>query len=129
MPATVLAVVADVLLYARIRETALQLGVEVRRVEPAGLSAEVAAHRTAVAIVELDPERPEHLEAARALKADPARAGVRVIAFGAHTQPALLQAARDAGGDAVMPRSEFVARLPALLADSNPPRIAPAPSA
>lgn len=40
---------------------------------------------------------------------------VPVIAFGSHVAVELLAAARDAGADAVMPRSQFTAQLPALL--------------
>jgi hypothetical protein len=38
-----------------------------------------------------------------------------VIAFGSHVATARLQAAREAGCDAVLPRSRFSAELPALL--------------
>jgi DNA-binding NarL/FixJ family response regulator len=44
-------------------------------------------------------------------------AGVRVLAFGRHTEPATLRAARQAGADAAVPRSQLVDELPALLQD------------
>jgi hypothetical protein len=37
------------------------------------------------------------------------------VAFGEHVQADVLQAARDAGADQVLTRSEFVYRLPVLL--------------
>ncbi len=40
----------------------------------------------------------------------------RLVAFGSHVDTASLDAARAAGCDEVMPRSKFVADLPALLA-------------
>ena len=40
-----------------------------------------------------------------------AAAGVRVIGFGSHVDVAVLKAARAAGCDRVMPRSQFVAEL------------------
>lgn len=40
----------------------------------------------------------------------------RVIAYGSHVDVAGLQAAREAGCDVVLPRSQFVANLPADLA-------------
>jgi hypothetical protein len=43
------------------------------------------------------------------------RAGVPVLAFGRHTEPALLRAARDAGALMVVPRSQLVEELPQLL--------------
>lgn len=39
----------------------------------------------------------------------------KVVAFGAHVQTSLLEAARDAGCDEVMPRSKFSATLPEIL--------------
>jgi DNA-binding NarL/FixJ family response regulator len=42
-------------------------------------------------------------------------AGARVLAFGRHTEPATLRAARDAGAETVVPRSQLVEELPALL--------------
>jgi DNA-binding NarL/FixJ family response regulator len=41
------------------------------------------------------------------------RAGV--LAFGRHTEPQTLRAARDAGADLAVPRSQLVEELPALL--------------
>ena len=40
---------------------------------------------------------------------------IPVIAFGAHVAREMLQAARDAGADGVLPRGAFVQRLPDLL--------------
>jgi CheY-like chemotaxis protein len=39
----------------------------------------------------------------------------RVVAYGSHVDTATLRAARDAGCDVVLPRSQFVAELPAAL--------------
>ena len=39
----------------------------------------------------------------------------RVVAYGSHVDTATLRAARDAGCDIVLPRSQFVAELPAAL--------------
>jgi hypothetical protein len=41
--------------------------------------------------------------------------GVPVLAFGRHTEPALLRAARDAGARIVVPRSQLVEELPQLI--------------
>ena len=41
--------------------------------------------------------------------------GVPVIAFGSHVAVDVLKAARERGADAVMPRSQFAAKLPELL--------------
>jgi hypothetical protein len=42
--------------------------------------------------------------------------GAPVLAFGRHTEPGLLRAARAAGCKAVVPRSEIVESLPELVA-------------
>ncbi len=44
---------------------------------------------------------------------------IPVIAFGSHVATDVLQSARDAGADHVMPRSQFTAMLPTLLAPSG----------
>jgi hypothetical protein len=41
--------------------------------------------------------------------------GVPALAFGRHTEPAALRAARDAGASIVVPRSKLVEELPTLL--------------
>ena len=46
-------------------------------------------------------------------------AGVTVIAYGGHVAVERLQAARDAGAEAVLTRGDFVRRLPELLAVSR----------
>jgi hypothetical protein len=48
----------------------------------------------------------------------PAETRPKVIAFGAHVQTGLLEAARAAGCDEVLPRSRFSAQLPELLKES-----------
>lgn len=60
--------------------------------------------------LELGQAALEIIEAAK--KKSP---GVPVIAFGSHVATDVLQAARRRGADAVMPRSQFSARLPELL--------------
>jgi DNA-binding NarL/FixJ family response regulator len=42
-------------------------------------------------------------------------ANARVLAFGRHTAPVELRAARDAGAEMVVPRSDLAERLPELL--------------
>jgi DNA-binding NarL/FixJ family response regulator len=43
------------------------------------------------------------------------RAGARVLAFGRHTEPAALRAAREAGAAAAVPRSQLVEEMPELI--------------
>ncbi|MBI2912952.1 MAG: hypothetical protein HYY03_03435 [Chloroflexi bacterium] len=48
-------------------------------------------------------------------------AGVPVLAYGQHTKPSILRAARRAGCDLAVPRSQLVAELPALIERLLPP--------
>ncbi len=57
-----------------------------------------------------------------------AASGAAVLAFGRHTEAAVLKAARNAGADRAVPRSQVAEELPALLDEllSHP---APGPAA
>jgi len=52
---------------------------------------------------------------ARRLVAAAAAAGRPALAFGRHTEAAALRSAREAGASIVVPRSQLVEELPALL--------------
>ena len=54
---------------------------------------------------------------ANAVIAAAREAGVPVLAFGRHTSAGDLRAAREAGADKVVPRSQLVEELPQLIAD------------
>jgi DNA-binding NarL/FixJ family response regulator len=70
-----------------------------------------AASDAAVRTVVVDLSRPGVLDALSALTT----AEVRTIGFGSHVDSALLDAARAAGCDEVLPRSAFFRRLQELL--------------
>jgi hypothetical protein len=53
--------------------------------------------------------------------------GVRVVAYGAHVDKALLASATSAGCDEVLPRSQFFSRLPELLGGRIRPPSQPQP--
>ena len=76
-------------------------------VEFVATPADLAA--TGCEVVVLDLGRPGTLEVL------PSLAGRRAIAFGSHVDRELLEAARAAGCDEVMPRSEFFRRARELL--------------
>jgi hypothetical protein len=59
----------------------------------------------------VDLSRPGAVDALGAVPA-----GVRTIAYGSHVDTAVLDAARAAGCDEVLPRSAFFSHLPTLLA-------------
>lgn len=66
-------------------------------------------------LVVVDVSRPAALAALPAVVA----AGAPVVAFGAHVEREVLSAARAAGCRAVLARSAFFGRLPALLAGDS----------
>ena len=93
-----------------------------RAAERLGLDARVAdtvesveagiAGGPAIAVVDLHAAGIDALATIR----DAVAAGARVLAFGRHTEPVTLRAARDAGATSVVPRSQLVEELPSLLA-------------
>jgi DNA-binding NarL/FixJ family response regulator len=111
---TAVVLVDDLFFESKIRACAESVGTRlvvargVRQLEEA-LAREVPA----VVVVDLDTHGADVVEAlSAARRADPAP---RTIAYGSHVQANLLQAARDAGADEVMPRSRFAQRLAELL--------------
>jgi hypothetical protein len=112
MARTVVIAVTDLMFQPRIADAARALGLDVRT--PAtddGVHAEVEA-RPALLVVDLHDTTFGALQ----LVHNAAAAGVRVLAFGRHTDAAALRAARDAGATSVVPRSQLVEELPGLLA-------------
>jgi DNA-binding NarL/FixJ family response regulator len=111
----VLALVNDLFFYSKIRQTAQQLGRQLEPAQPETISAKLRESAAETLVLELGSGLEEALDAVRALKSDAELAKVRVVAFGSHVQVSMLQAAREAGCDEVLSRSEFTARLPELL--------------
>jgi hypothetical protein len=75
-----------------------------------------AASDAAVRLAIVDLSRPGALDALPLLAA----VGVRTIGFGSHVDHELLDAARTAGCDEVLPRSAFFRRLEGLLGQDDP---------
>ena len=76
--------------------------------------AELAAAAEGADVVVVDLSRPGVLDAL------PGLSGVRTIGFGSHVDRELLEAARGAGCDEVLPRSRFFARVEEILAAPPP---------
>jgi hypothetical protein len=107
-PPPILALVRDLMFASKITATARSTGVPVRIVrDPATLPPEPSP----LLIVDLNQDGT--LAAAVAWKQS---TGGPVIGFVSHVDAATIKAARAAGIDRVMPRSEFDRRLPELLA-------------
>jgi DNA-binding NarL/FixJ family response regulator len=102
--------VSDLMFQSRIRAAAAAVGADWQIADdaPAVMAALEAADAVIIDLHDRAFEAMEALAAARA-------AGARVLAFGRHTEPALLRSAREAGAEIVVPRSQLVQELPLLI--------------
>jgi DNA-binding NarL/FixJ family response regulator len=107
----VLAIVPDLYFATRIAATAKAAGVALELLPPQRALARVATPGVTLVILELGNR--DALALITELKG--AAPAVPIVGFGAHVEAALLRDARAAGADAVLPRSQLVNRLPALL--------------
>lgn len=109
----VVALAADLLLGARIRGAAQASGAAVELARSADALLERA--RTAPPariLLDLDTRSADAVALIRALKTDPATAGIEVVAFVSHVREDAIAAARDAGADRVLARGAFLRQLP-----------------
>lgn len=105
--ATVALVVSDLMFQARIVDALRALGADVR-LDPGGATRKPRPHAIVVDLQEPGVDVAEVI-------ADAHLSGTRVLAFGRHTDAAALRAAREAGADAVVPRSQLVDGMRELL--------------
>lgn len=114
-----LVVVPDLMFQPMIAAAAARAGFGVRVTDTeASLRAALASVTGAaatIAVVDLHAAGIDTLAAIR----DAVGTGARVLAFGRHTEPALLRAAREAGASAAVPRSQLVEELDGLLQALN----------
>jgi CheY-like chemotaxis protein len=112
----VVVVVDDLFFAAKIRTTAELLGVPVVFArDAAALMAEARREATALVVCDLQAQRVDPFAAVAALKADAQLRAVPVVGFFSHVQTELLERARAAGFDQVLPRSAFTKHLPEIL--------------
>ncbi len=107
----VLAVVPDLFFATKLAATARVAGVELELISPARAAERLA--QTLPALILLDLHVPDGVALVRALKS--AAPTVPVVGFFSHVEIELRAEALAAGADAVLPRSQFVSRLAALL--------------
>jgi CheY-like chemotaxis protein len=107
----------DLIFFSRVAGAARAAGLSVRMVRTAAEL--VAAARTSPPRgVILDVHNPGlDLPALLAELKSACPAMPRVVAYGSHVEAAALRAAREAGCDRVMPRSQFVAELEEKIAE------------
>ena len=111
MNRTVAIAVSELIFQSRIRAAAEGLGLSIAIADtPARAEAAIAA-RPALVVVDLQERNVDPLGVIETAK----RAGAAVLAFGRHTDAKSLRAARAAGADAAVPRSQLKEELPELL--------------
>src|SRR5262249_39629325 len=112
----VLVAVDDLLFSSKIRATAKQAGVDISFARtPPEILDQAAALKPALAIFDLNSAKADPVTTIAALKNDPSLASIRTVGFVSHVHTDLIDAARAAGTDDVMPRSAFAARLADIL--------------
>jgi DNA-binding response OmpR family regulator len=100
---------------SRVAEGAKALGYEIAIVDSADEARQALRARSAALLV-LDLQADDLLwEDVVAAAKEAGNGPVPVLAYGQHTKPVLLRDARRAGCDVVVPRSQLVEELPALI--------------
>ncbi|MCO6436466.1 MAG: response regulator [Phycisphaerae bacterium] len=109
-----LTVVTDLIFATRIRGAVLDAGWEFRQIrDQAALEQAAPGAVPDLVLVDMNAEGIESVSAIRYTKAH--WPGARVVAFYAHVQTSLRDAALEAGADDVLARSQFVGALADLL--------------
>jgi DNA-binding NarL/FixJ family response regulator len=109
------AFVTDLIFATKITSTAKDVGAPVKIVRTLEqLKSRLASATDSIIIIDLNADGVDALEAVGVCAA--AVHHPRIIAFASHVQAELINSAREAGADEVMPRSAFVSKLPAILA-------------
>ena len=116
----VLVAVDDLLFSSKIRATAKQAGVELSFARtPDEILGQARSANPSLVIFDLNSGKTDPLATIAALKADPALSRIRTLGFASHVHTGLIDAARRAGADEVVPRSAFAARLADILLSSR----------
>jgi CheY-like chemotaxis protein len=115
----VVAIVPDLFFAAKLQATARATGAKLVLVPIPHALERCAVAPPARVLVDLHAAGA--LALVRALKADARTARVPLVGFYSHVDTGLRAEALAAGADEALPRSAFVARLPALLADGAAP--------
>lgn len=111
----IVALAADMLFASRIRGAATAAGVNVRMARSPDDAARAIAAGARRLLLDLDLRGPDPVALIERLRADPATAGVEILAFVSHVREDRIAAARAAGATRVLARSAFVRDLPAIL--------------
>jgi DNA-binding NarL/FixJ family response regulator len=118
----VLVAVDDLLFSSKIRTVARQAGVEVSFARtPADILERARADRPRLIIFDLNSGKTDPVDTIAALKGDPALAHIPTLGFASHVHADLINAARRAGAERVLPRSAFAGNLADILRSTRTP--------
>src|SRR5262245_41361288 len=118
----VLVAVDDLLFSSKIRATAKQANVALTFARtPSEIFDQARSLNPDLLILDLNSAKADPIATVAMLKQDPALRSIRTLGFVSHVHTSIIEAARAAGIDEVMPRSAFAARLPDILGDVNRP--------
>ena len=113
-----LALVRDLFFRAKIDAVAAAVGVEVEYGSSLdSIAPRISATHPSIIFTDLSDATFPNLETLKQIRA--AAPGARVIGFASHVDLKSLKAAREAGYDQTLSRSEFTAQLPDLLKSSD----------
>jgi DNA-binding NarL/FixJ family response regulator len=116
----ILAAVDDFLFRSKIRAVAKHVNAEIAFAQtPEEILTQARAVKPSLVIFDLNSQKSDPVATIAALKADAALAGVRAVAFASHVHVDLINAARSAGADQVMARSQFAGSLAEILASAT----------
>jgi CheY-like chemotaxis protein len=116
--AAVVALVDDLMFLSRIREAAKGRGLEVKAARTAADAVAAARAGARLVIMDLDSPRLGIADALAGLRADLSLTGLPVVGFFSHVEAQRGRDAAQAGCTTVLPRSAFVQKLDALLAEA-----------
>jgi CheY-like chemotaxis protein len=116
MRRTVLAAVSDLFFVAKLQAAARQVDVELVLAANSEELQAKARNGADLAVLDLNDRGLDALSAIAGLRSEPETAGIPLLGFLSHVETELAREAQAAGCDRVLPRSQFSARLPRLLA-------------
>ena len=115
----ILAAVDDFLFRSKIRATAKHVNADVQFAQtPDEILTRARELKPSLIIIDLNSAKADPVSTLGALKGDPELKGIRAIGFASHVHVDLINAARNAGADQVLPRSAFAGNLAEILASA-----------
>jgi PleD family two-component response regulator len=117
-PPMIVAAGSDLFFLAKIREAAAHLGMDVAHAKTAeSVLEKVRACAPELLTLDLNASRFDPMAIISAVRDDERISALPILGFYSHVNGKLRQDALAAGCDKVVPRSEFAAKLPALLSE------------